>query len=235
MPAVRRIILPLLIGGLLAACASEAPATPTAAVETSTAAATVTPRPTASPTHAVGLAPVDATVAVGTVSCRVGPGGGYLLRTVLREGEAVQILGQMELNSNWVLIATAEFPAGCWVNTSVLSFDDAPLNTITDPHRVLPVTTYYSPLRNVRATRTGDVVRVRWDPMILRDGDDSLQTPYVVEAWVCQNGEFVFRTFGTEEYGIQIRDEDGCEQESRGQVAGAEKSGYTMWVSIPWP
>ncbi len=241
MPAARRILLLLLtssllvLSTLLAACASEAPATPTHAIETAKPVATAAAQPTVSPTLAVGLPPVAATVAVGTVSCRVGPGGGYLLRTVLREGDSVQILGQMELNDNWVLIATAEFPAGCWVNTSVLDFAEALLNTITDPHRVLPVTTYYSPLRNVRATRNGDVVRVRWDPMILRDGDDSLQTPYVVEAWICQNGEFIFRTFGTEEYGVQIRDEDGCAQDSYGQVAGAEKAGYTMWTSIPWP
>lgn len=235
MQAARRILLQLLISSLLAACSSELPATPIAVAETSTAGPTTAPQPTASPTFAVGLAPLDATVAVGTVSCRVGPGGGYLLRTVLREGDAVQILGQMEMNPNWVLIATSEFPAGCWVNTSVLNFAEGELNTISDPHQVLPVTTYYSPLRNVRATRNGDVVRVRWDPMILRDGDDPLQTGYVVEAWICQNGEFVFRTFGTDEYGVQIRDEEGCEQDSRGQVAAAEKAGYTLWVSIPWP
>jgi hypothetical protein len=154
---------------------------------------------------------------------------------VLYEGDAAEIRGQMELNENWVLISTVAFPAGCWINTDLLSFGEAEFNILSDPHIVLPMTTYYSPLRGVTATRSGDVVRVRWDPLILREGDDSLQTPYVVEAWVCQNGVFVFRAYGTDEYAVRIVDEEGCAETSRAQVAGAEINGYTDWVTVQWP
>lgn len=97
------------------------------------------------------------------------------------------------------------------------------------------MSSYYSPLRNVTATRSGDIVRVRWDPLVLRANDLTEGFSYVLEAWVCQNGEYVFRAFGTEEFGIRVIDEDGCEGRSRGQVAGVEIHGYTNWVTVPWP
>jgi hypothetical protein len=141
----------------------------------------------------------------------------------------------MELNANWILVRPTN-QAACWINTDLVqASQDGPFNPISDPHAVLPMTSYYSPLRNVTATRTGNVVRVRWDPLILREDDESQQTPYVLEAWVCQNGEYVFRAFGTEEFGIRVIDESGCEAQSRGQVAGAEIHGYTNWVPVPWP
>lgn len=141
----------------------------------------------------------------------------------------------MELNSNWILIRTADL-TNCWINTDLVqASQDGPFNQITDAHVAMPMSGYYSPLRNVTATRTGNVVRVRWDPLVLREDDKSLQTPYVLEAWVCQNGEFVFRAFGTEEFGIRVIDEADCTEPSRGQVAGAEIHGYTNWVTVPWP
>jgi hypothetical protein len=108
-------------------------------------------------------------------------------------------------------------------------------NTISDPHIVLPLSNYYSPLHNVIATRNGDEVRVRWDPMVLRAGDALEETPYVLAAWVCQNGNFVFRSAGTAEFAVFIRDEDGCSQTSHGMVMGAEKHGYTLPVTVQWP
>lgn len=226
----------LMLAWLLAACSSPAAPTPTTAAEIATAPATQA-QPSATPVAALQatLAPLPAQLSVGTASCRMGPGGAYLLVTVLREGDAVNILGQMELNENWVLVATNERPAGCWINTSSLEFEETELNVIDDAHRVMAFTSYYSPLRNVTATRNGDVVRVRWDPLVVRAGDDALQTDYVVEAWVCQNGAFVFRAVGTNEYGLQIRDEQGCDEESHAQAAGVEINGYTQWIAIPWP
>lgn len=221
---------------LLGAC--SAPPETEIAVETATV--TSSPLPAATSTEspapvAALLQPVPGVVSVGQASCRVGPGGVYLLSDVLHKGDALEVLGIMELNENWLLVRSLDQPA-CWINTELVSRDSAAaLNVISDPHTVLPMTSYYIPLRNVTATRSGNVVRVRWDPLVLREGDDSLQTPYVLEAWVCQNGEYVFRAFGTEEYGIRVIDESGCEQQSHGQVAGAEIRGYTNWVTVPWP
>jgi hypothetical protein len=146
----------------------------------------------------------------------------------------------MDLNVNWVLVQVADSGTKCWINTSLVntlaeSESSFTFNIITDPHIILPYTTYYSPLRSVIATRNGDTVRVRWEPLVLRDADKTNETPYILAAWVCQNGTFVFRTAGTDEFAVFIRDETGCDESSHGLVIGAEKHGYTIPVVVDWP
>jgi hypothetical protein len=224
---------------LLVACSSAPTPTETTAAETPTAdvvTETVAPQPTATFGLEPTSAPVAGTVNVTNASCRVGPGGGYLLRQILHSGDAVEILGQMDLNGNWILVRISETGANCWINTSLVDYPaDSAFNPISDPHIVLPYTTYYSPLRGVIATRNGDIVRVRWDPLVLREADQIDETPYILAAWVCQNGAFVFRSAGTDEFAVFIRDERGCDQSSHGLVIGAEKHGYTLPVVVDWP
>lgn len=223
----------------ISACTTAPTPTDIIASETATetiAAATAAPIATATVGVTPTAAPVAGTVNVANASCRVGPGGAYLLRAVLHEGDAVEILGQMELNANWILIRVTETSANCWINTGLVEFaEGSALNVIGDPHIVLPYSTYYSPLRGVIATRNGDTVRVRWEPIVLREGDEVKNTPYVLAAWVCQNGSFVFRSAGTAEFSIFIRDEQGCSESSHGLVMGAEKRGYTLPVVVDWP
>jgi hypothetical protein len=195
---------------------------------------------TSEPTATIGiqatLAPVPGTVNVANGSCRMGPGGGYLLRQILHQGDAVEVRASLDLNTNWILVRVSESGANCWVNTDFIDFPaDSSFNIISDPHIVLAYSTYYSPLRGVVATRNGGVVRVRWDPMILREDDQFEDTHYVLAAWVCQNGQFVFRSAGSNEFAVFIRDEQGCDESSHGLVMGAEKHGYTMPVVVDWP
>ena len=234
--------LPRLIGCglvfLVAACTGSA--TETVIAPTELVADTPAPTATLPATATVGiqptLAPVPGTINVENASCRVGPGGGYLLRQVLHDGAAVEITATLDLNTNWVLVRVADSGSLCWINTNLIDFPtDSAFNIVNDPHVVLPYSSYYSPLRGVTATRNEDVVRVRWDPLALREGDRIEDTPYVLAAWVCQNGEFVFRAVGTREFAVFIRDEQGCEQSSHGLVMGAEKHGYTAPVVVDWP
>jgi hypothetical protein len=228
------IVFAFMASACTAAPTETATLTPEAATEI--VAATEAPSPSETPGLAPALEPVSGTVAVSNASCRVGPGGGYLLRAVLHDSDPVDILGQMELNANWLLIRVAASGAHCWINTDLLGFEEgSPIGTISDPHIVLPYSTYYSPLRGVRATRNGDFVRVRWDPMVLREGDTLEETPYLLAAWVCQNGSFVFRSVGSDEYSAFIRDEQTCSESSHGLVMGAEKRGYTSPVVVQWP
>lgn len=222
---------------LLAACAQAPVATETLPSETATETlAPVAPTGAATVGVTPTNAPVPGTVNVANASCRMGPGGAYLLRVVLHDGDAVDILGQMELNANWILVRVTESAADCWINTGLVEFTgDSAFNVVSDPHIVLPYSDYYSPLRGVIATRNGDVVRVRWEPMALREGDAPEQTPYVLAAWVCQNGNFVFRSTGAEEFSLFIRDEQNCTESSHGLILGAEKHGYTMPVVVDWP
>lgn len=236
---VRRYFLAFLLIALVISSCSQAPtATDTSTAEMPTEISTDTP--SSAPTATIGIAPTTApvpgTVNVANASCRVGPGGGYLMRQVLHKGDAVEIRGQMDLNTFWILVRVTETSANCWVNTGLVDFPaDSVFNSIGDPHIVLPYSTYYSPLRNVIATRDGNTVRVRWDPLVLREADQTEETPYVLAAWVCQNGNFVFRSAGTREFAVFIRDEPGCSQSSHGLVMGAEKHGYTQPVVVDWP
>ena len=221
---------------IISACSSAPEATATATQIPATETAAVPPSETPTAGITATLAPVSGEVDVANASCRVGPGGGYLLRAVLHTGDAVEILGQMERNANWILVRVVATSANCWINTSLVEFPaEGGFNIIRDPHIVLPYSDYYSPLRGVTATRNGDIVRVRWDPMVLRKGDDPEDTHFVLVAWVCQNGNFVFRTAGTDEFAVNIRDETGCSELSHGMVLGAEKRGYTQPVQVQWP
>jgi hypothetical protein len=246
---------------LLSSCAAPEPtATPTLTASntpTQTATATDTATPTATHTPTETLTPsitptpsntpkptpdyVWGTVNVEMASCRFGPGGGYLLRTTLYSGDVVEIVGHMELNDNWWFVHIPFYerqPYGCWVSQELITMGDGQSTTVVidDPHIVLPWTTQpYEALRGVSASRTGNVVTVRWEPFDWLAGDQSGQMKYLVEAWVCQGGEFVFRAYGTNDTFIEIQDEQTCLEESHGRAFGSDKHGYTNWKTIPWP
>jgi len=100
---------------------------------------------------------------------------------------------------------------------------------------VLPWSPYYDALKGISASREGNIVTVSWGKLELNAGDDSLQIPYLIEAWVCQGGEFVFRAVGSKTLSAKVQDEGGCEETSYARLFGVEKHGYTRWVQIPWP
>jgi hypothetical protein len=172
-------------------------------------------------------------------SCRFGPGGGYLLRTTLYKDDLVEVTGYMYQNDNWFFLHTVRNPDfNCWVSAELIDlyFDRSQVFPIDDPHLVLPYTTQpYSALKGVRASRAGNIVTVSWEPFEYLPGDDSLQNKYLVEAWVCQNGEFVFRAYGTNATSVEIQDEGTCSEPSHARAFGADKHGYTNWVTVPWP
>lgn len=245
---------------LLTACAAPEPtATPTFTASntpTETATPTITRTPTAThtptdtPTPSITPTPsltpsptpdfVWGTIIVEMASCRFGPGGGYLLRTTLYSGDVVEILGHMELNDHWWFVHLPNYNRvyGCWVSQELITLGPGQNTTvvITDPHIVLPWTTQpYEALKGVSASRSGNVVTVRWEPFDWLPGDQSGQNKYLVEVWVCQQGEFVFRAYGTNDTFIEIQDEQICTAESYGRAFGSDKHGYTNWKSIPWP
>jgi len=99
----------------------------------------------------------------------------------------------------------------------------------------LPWSPYYGPLTGVWAEREGDSVMISWNPLALRAGDDSLQFPYLVEAWLCMDGKLVFTPIGSWDTILSVQDEAGCTEPSHARIYGVEKHGYTAWVTIPWP
>ena len=245
---------------LLAACAAPEPtatATPTetntpqpTATDTATLTPTVTDTPTITLTPTDTLAPTETltptpdlvwgTINVDMASCRFGPGGGYLLRTTLFKDDTVEVTGYMALNQNWWFLHTLKRPDfNCWVSQELVTLGGdflSKIYPIDDPHLVLPYTTQpYSALKGVGARRNGNVVTVFWDPFDYLPGDNSGQNKYLVEAWTCQGGEFVFRAYGTNQTSVDIQDEQTCSEQSYGRAFGSDKHGYTGWVSVPWP
>jgi len=169
-------------------------------------------------------------------NCRYGPGFPYLYKYALIGGSNLEIIGRLETGA-WVEIRAIGGNNPCWVKADLMEIKGdvmtvAPVDPETWP---MPMSPYYGPLNGVSARRDGDVVTVSWSPLHLRAGDDSEQFPYLLEAWVCQQGQIVFTPLGTYETAVQVNDEPGCAEPSHGRVYGVEKHGYTRWVAVAWP
>jgi hypothetical protein len=259
--SMSKIAIIVSIAVLLSSCGGVAPqaaatatqpavaAAPNTATEAPTETSTPTERPTLTPTATDTSTPtvtptyvesLRAKVIVdGRLTCRFGPGEPYLYKFTFAGTANIELVGRME-NSNWVLAQAIGGTNRCWVNggPEFLQINGDP-NSLPprDPHVVLQESSYYGPMSNVGASRSGNVVTVTYGGLVLvpSRGDESGQTPYVLEAWVCQGGEFVFLAVGSYRYAAEVVDEPGCAEESHGRVAAAEKHGYTKFVEVPWP
>jgi hypothetical protein len=204
-----------------------ATSTPTA---TQTATQTPTPEPTA--TYAILRGKVN----VEKVSCRYGPGAMYLYLYGMIQGATQDLIGRND-DGSWALTRARGDTTACWVKTDLMDLngDILSVQPIHPDDYNLPMSPYYGPLTGVSAARSGDQVTVTWHPLLLRAGDDSLQTPYVLQVWVCRGGEIVMESIGAYQTTATVSDESGCSQASRGRISAAEKHGYTKFVEIPWP
>lgn len=198
---------------------------------TSSATPTNTLTPTITPTYAV----LRGKVTAEQLSCRFGPGVMYLFKYSVFQDTVLEIIGRMELSS-WILVQAVGGNNPCWVNGEYMEVrGEIHAVAPVDPHQVLAWSPYYDALTGVSAERNGDVVTVFWNQLVLRDGDSAEQVPYVVEAWVCREGEIVFAPVGAYALAAEVLDEPGCDQPSYVRVMGAEKHGYTQWRVVEWP
>lgn len=217
------------------------PPSPTQTAESSfTSTATLVPTqtftPLPSPTFAPSLTPTYA-ILRGTVleqaNCRYGPGAAYLYKYGLYPGNNIEIIGRNELGT-WIVIQAIGGTNPCWVKASLLEIK-GDVMSVAPAELPLPMSPYYGPVTGVFAERYGDEVIISWNPIELRAGDDSLQFPYLIEAWLCQNGQLTFTPVGSWETIATVTDETGCSEPSHARVYGVEKHGYTLWVTVPWP
>lgn len=204
-----------------------ATATPTA-TPINTATATETSTLTITPTYAILRGKV-----LQQANCRYGPGAPYLYKYGVYPGTVLEIFGRNDAGT-WVLVRAIGGTNACWVKADLLEIR-GDVMTVAPTYTEVPRSPYYGAMTNVSASREGDVVTIFWRGIQLRPGDDSEQTPYVVEAWVCQGGKLVFIPIGSYGFSAQVTDEKGCSEPSHGRVAAAEKHGYTPWVEVPWP
>jgi hypothetical protein len=159
----------------------------------------------------------------------------YLYKYGIFQETLMEIIGRMD-TSSWVLVQAMGGSNACWVNGDYLEIRGEVVYVETaDPHQVLAWSPYYDALTGVSAQRNGDEVTVFWDQLYLRAGDSAEQVPYVVEAWVCQDGEIVFAPVGAYSLAAVIVDQAGCAEESYVRVFAAEKHGYTQWREVEIP
>lgn len=192
---------------------------------------TETPTPTITPTYAI----LRGKVIPEHANCRYGPGWMYLYKYGLVGGSNLEIIGRSDAG-DWVLLQAIGGNNPCWVKADLMEikgeiFTVAP----QDVHVILPWSPYYTPLTNISAVRIGDTVTVSWSPLFLRAGDEADPVAYVLEAWVCHDGQLVFAPDGSFQPAIEVIDEPGCTESSHARVMAAEKHGYTFPVEVVWP
>jgi hypothetical protein len=218
-----------------------ATAAPTASL-TSTPSATPAATETATPDYTPTSSPVPSRTPTPTATpeirgrvreqanCRYGPGAAYLYEWGLYPANRVTVLGRNQ-DGSWLYVDPWTYVDFCWVKASLLDLTGDVLG-LPQVWTLLPYTEFYYPPQNVSATRSGDEVAVWWD-LISMSLDDN--RGYLIEAWVCQEGQLIFTAINPWEPPAVLKDEAGCLQPSSGRIYTAEKHGYTEWILIRWP
>lgn len=163
-------------------------------------------------------------------NCRYGPGAAYLYEWGLYPGDPVEILGRNNLGT-WVYVKPRYYVDRCWVKTDLLEVD-GDVFSVSPYYSRLPFGELYNPPKNARATRRGDEVWVAWDPVWMTEDD---YRGYLIEAWLCKDGQIIFTPVHIDGTSVFLQDEAGCGEPSSARLYTAEKHGYTQWVAIPWP
>lgn len=205
---------------------------------TATSTLTIALTPIVSPSPIATYAILRGKVNVERASCRYGPGAMYLFLYGLRQGATQDVVGRTDTGA-WLLTQSHGDLTRCWVKASLLDLDGDALTIepVYPDQYTLPVSPYHLPPYTATATRSGDRVPISWTAQSLRAGDRESDTSplFVVETWVCQDGQLVFTPIGSDVQIATVTDEPGCAERSHGRVYLAEKHGYAGPTEIPWP
>ncbi|MCQ3936182.1 MAG: hypothetical protein DPW18_03940 [Chloroflexi bacterium] len=213
--------------------------TPAALAPTETQTSTPLP-PTATDTATPTPTPVDslkAAVAADKLVCRYGPGANYLYLIAFNKTTPLRLIGRAAGN-DWVLVENGQ--QDCWVNSQFIEVKDGDPDTLRSVYPdgfKLIVSPYYGPTTVLSAAREGSEVTITWMEVVVSPGkyENEAMFPYLVEVWVCRDGEIVFDTLGSRVPFITVTDEPGCAEPSHGRVYIQEKHGYAGPAEIPWP
>jgi hypothetical protein len=216
--------------------ASLTPAPTASPTITSTASPAYTPTITLPPTRTPTITPTptydppDAHV-LEQANCRYGPGAAYLYKYGLYPDNRVEIYGRND-DGTWAFVRPWYFPDRCWVTVSVLDIFQGDIFDAPVYYSRLPFSELYLPPESVSATRQGDEVTIAWSAVWMTEDD---YRGYLIETWLCQDGQLVFTPLRSDDTTITVHDEPGCAEPSGGRVYTAEKHGYTQWRKVPWP
>ena len=226
------------------ATATERPTTTPTATVTHTATVTRTPTPAFSPTVTplpTETLPPSRTPTItptpeirGRVleqaNCRYGPGAAYLYEWGLYPTNRVTVLGRNQ-DGSWLYVDPWTYTDKCWVKADLLELNGE-ISDLPQIRTLLPYTEFYWPPKGVSASRAGDEVTISWSlvPMSLDDNRG-----YLIEAFLCEDGQLRFTPVQYWEPPAVLHDEAGCMEPSSGRIYTAEKHGYTEWILIRWP
>ena len=186
---------------------------------------TITLTPTITPTPK----PPIAKITTRSV-CHYGPGAAYLYKYGLVVGSRMEIIGR-NAEGDYAYIQAIGGNNPCWVDVDYIEID-GDLFSVAPIHSLLPYSEFYGPPPGVSAVREGDKVTVSWTAVWMSEDDYG---GYLIEAWLCQDGQLAFTPLRSDENSVTLIDEPGCLEVSSGKLYTAEKHGYTNWVPIPWP
>ncbi len=201
-----------------------------------TATITFTPAPTETSTATFTATPGAPTATVNKQAhCRYGPSAAYLHAADLYAGDKGTVRYRA-MYSNWLYVQFEKLTYSCWVAPSVVdvSGDVSKLEKF-EPDLLRIGSNMYGPPQNVQATRNGDEVTITWGQVKMTADDDR---GYLIEAFVCQNGGYIWWTESFPEQDITsytVKDEAGCAAPSYGSIRTVEKHGFSEPAEIPWP
>jgi len=189
--------------------------------------------------------PSEAIITAENLSCRYGPGAIYLYRAGFAKDNVVDVLGKADTAFGTWFRVQSKFDDSikCWINSSP-KFVEIPQGDVSCLDSLYPEkaplilfnTNLFPQPYNVKASRSGNLIYIEWVGYDLLPGDKPDQSPrYLVEAWTCQDGEFVFTPLGVDETYTQVRDDGGCDEASHGFVYLTHVDGYIGPATIPWP
>lgn len=183
---------------------------------------TITPTPT--------FDPPDGRV-LQQANCRYGPGAAYLYEWGLYPKNRVDILARNH-DGSWLYVHPWYFQGDCWVRADLIEVIRGDVMALQEFYGLLPFSELYKPPRTVSAVRDGDQVTVMWSSVWMTEDD---YRGYLIEAWLCVDGQIVFTPVAVDGTVVILHDEAGCLQPSSARIYTAEKHGYTEWRRIPWP
>ena len=209
-------------------------ATPTATAVPSTPTDSPTPSdtPTITPTATITPTPQPpkGVLNVAQANCRYGPGAAYLYKFGLYQGISVEIEGRTD-RGDWVYVLPKWYETGCWIKASLLAIT-GDVFSVGPYYGILPFSEYYPPPVITGLTRKGDEVWIAWEDVGMTEDK---YRGYLIEAWLCKDGEVVFTPVHVDGTFVILKDEAGCSEPSKARIFTAEKHGYSKWRIIAWP
>lgn len=222
---------------------------------TQTATATLTPTDTLTPTSSPSPVPTYLTlrgVPLRTIACNYGPGDIYLYQEAMNPRYQMDVFGKAQIyyrgrEQTWLYTQADGFQRKCFVNAADVQLKGGglqDLKTVYPGEVKLPPSSLWPAPQNVKAERQGDQVTITWDFYDLPGGErertDENKPRYLLELWLCRDGELQFTPTGswdltTPRSTLRVQDEAGCSEPSHGVIYLAEKHGYEGPVKIPWP